>query len=460
MRFFIWGNIKTMNILIIGNGFDLSHYLPTKYEHFMLVMQAIEKKDITKPVSNAYYYPSNNLLNGMIKAYMVYKVFDNQSYQMNFDALFSKFTKSQDKIFIVNTKQHYDTSKIFLEFNQIFDIQSKLKKNSWYEYFKNHIKEIDTWIDFETKIEDLLVVLAQCITKINLAEVDHNELSGLAEVVSSKEIKVLSFFDLFNEYGGRVKINDKYVMTPTSLSINAKFCYGKSSENEFNPNEFLRIIQKQLDEFIQIFNLYLELIVDKLEPNTQFKIESKDWVQPDHIFSFNYTNTFRKLYESKVKAEFLHGRFGEEQNIVLGVSDLEDESLRKLKAYGFTKYHQKLFKDTDYLFLDDCSQVKKRILGSKPSAMGKGTKFIIWGHSLDQSDQEYIKEIFKLNDERDIGVRVIVYYFDDNAKFILLNNLLDILKKDKVEKWMKNKWLIFEKNPEVKLVETIPKQTV
>ncbi|WP_348983669.1 hypothetical protein [Acinetobacter portensis] len=92
--------------------------------------------------------------------------------------------------------------------------------------------------------------------------------------------------------------------------------------------------------------------------------------------------------------------------------------------------------------------------------MGKGTKFIIWGHSLDQSDQEYIKEIFKLNDERDIGVRVIVYYFDDNAKFILLNNLLDILKKDKVEKWMKNKWLIFEKNPEVKLVETIPKQTV
>ncbi len=34
-----------MNILIVGNGFDLSHYLPTKYDHFMDVMGAIEDKN-------------------------------------------------------------------------------------------------------------------------------------------------------------------------------------------------------------------------------------------------------------------------------------------------------------------------------------------------------------------------------------------------------------------------------
>ena len=32
-----------MNILIVGNGFDLSHYLPTKYDHFMVAMDVIEK---------------------------------------------------------------------------------------------------------------------------------------------------------------------------------------------------------------------------------------------------------------------------------------------------------------------------------------------------------------------------------------------------------------------------------
>ena len=36
------------------------------------------------------------------------------------------------------------------------------------------------------------------------------------------------------------------------------------------------------------------------------------------------------------------------------------------------------------------------------------------------------------------------------AKFSLLNNLLAILGKDKVEYWMRNKWLKFESNPEIK----------
>ena len=31
-----------MDILIVGNGFDLSHFLPTKYDHFMEAMKSIE----------------------------------------------------------------------------------------------------------------------------------------------------------------------------------------------------------------------------------------------------------------------------------------------------------------------------------------------------------------------------------------------------------------------------------
>ena len=41
-----------MNILIVGNGFDLSHYLPTKYDHFMDVMGAIENWDVSKGEMN------------------------------------------------------------------------------------------------------------------------------------------------------------------------------------------------------------------------------------------------------------------------------------------------------------------------------------------------------------------------------------------------------------------------
>jgi hypothetical protein len=177
----------------------------------------------------------------------------------------------------------------------------------------------------------------------------------------------------------------------------------------------------------------------------------------------------------KTKVEYLHGVLGKNQNIVLGVSDLEDDFLKKIKAYGFTKYHQKLFKNTDYLFLDRykkrISENNKKLIDFNENLKGENRSSFrdslngkieaikavnmlnlnisIWGHSLDVSDKDYILDLFSLNDDMDRNVRVIVYYFNKPAKFDLLNNLLAILGKDKVEHWMKNKWLQFKENPKI-----------
>ncbi|HAV3444879.1 TPA: hypothetical protein JIE08_003303, partial [Acinetobacter baumannii] len=77
----------------------------------------------------------------------------------------------------------------------------------------------------------------------------------------------------------------------------------------------------------------------------------------------------------------------------------------------------------------------------------------IWGHSLDISDEVYINEIFSLNNEDHINV--IIYYFDNYSKFNLLTNLLHILGKEKVERWMKKKWLRFEPNPNIVKINNI-----
>ena len=248
-------------------------------------------------------------------------------------------------------------------------------------------------------------------------------------------------------------------------------------EHGFNPSGFVGFLHQQLDEFIEIFNLYLETIVGQLFQSRMIDIDT-EWSYPDKIFSFNYTNTYQRLHDS-VDVEYLHGSCGEYQNIVLGVSDLEDKSLKKIKAYGFTKYQQKLFKDTDYLFLDNhkkkISDSKKRIEGLQEEYKGRVSQidqilqqleaesllnlnFYIWGHSLDVSDQDYIFDLFSLNDGKDRNVRVTVYYFDKPAKFALLNNLLAILGKAKVEQWMKNKWLQFKENPKVKFIESESQQ--
>ena len=109
-----------MNILIVGNGFDLSHYLPTKYDHFMDVMKNIE---------------------------------DFTGSQMAFDDL---FRDCREPWFIAKTKEYYLTDDIRIESNTIQKIKKLLNENGWYKYFKSHVEEIKTWIDFEQKINEML----------------------------------------------------------------------------------------------------------------------------------------------------------------------------------------------------------------------------------------------------------------------------------------------------------------
>ena len=287
--------------------------------------------------------------------------------------------------------------------------------------------------------------------------------------IKTNDLDILNFFKFTTKNDG--------VMIP--FNLNKDFCHGKNVKNGFSSADFMSFLYTELEKFIEIFNVYLEIIVGQLFQIKKIEIDA-EWSYPDKIFSFNYTNTYQRLHDA-VDVEYLHGSCGEDQNIVLGVSDLESESLKKIKAYGFTKYQQKLFKDTDYLFLDGykseilesknmIEELKRKTLMPVQSAYIRATQsqlenkinsqklnlnFYIWGHSLDVSDKDYIIDLFSLNDDIDRNVRVTAYYFNKPAKFALLNNLLAILGKDKVEQWMKNKWLVFKSNPEIKFNEMI-----
>ena len=433
-----------MNILIVGNGFDLSHYLPTKYDHFMVAMKAIED-------------------------------WEESQAEMGFDDLFSSLYE-KEAYFLGYTKAMYKTDEIKISVEKVKELKKQLEENVWYQYFLDHVREVKTWIDFEQKIEEVLVAIACFIADIDKANT-HAEVRNYLNFnskeqwkIKEKNFNILSFFGLWadEEYVSMATIGASVKSKITNL--NSIFCHRTDIKNGFNPEFFLELAHSQLDKFIKIFNLYLELVIDKLVPICNVKIEAKEWILPDKIYSFNYTNTYQKFYAQSEDTDFLHGHFGKDQNIVLGVSELQDESLKKLKAYGFTKYHQKLFKDTDYLFLDEYkNKVKENLvqldkhrtysydnLQSETRYLEKIYKlgrldldFFIWGHSLDVSDRDYIVDLFSLNDGMDRNVRVTIYYFDKNAKFMLLNNLIAILEKDKVEQWMKNKWLKFEPNPNI-----------
>lgn len=219
------------------------------------------------------------------------------------------------------------------------------------------------------------------------------------------------------------------------------------------------------------------MLVEKLEVKVNLeKIGELNFLnEVDKVYSFNYTDTNNKLYKIE-KCDFLHGKVGDNQNIVLGVSDLDENFLSKFNLYGFTKYHQKIFKYTDYNFLFDKvmenkneiqslgevkslyqSAIRDHVLrgdySNKITIIEKNLnlnlRIYIWGHSLDISDENYIREIFSFDEQSNKNIIIQVFYFNKNAYSDLLSNLFRILGKDKVELWMKKGWLKFKKNPDI-----------
>ena len=72
-----------MNILIVGNGFDLSHYLPTKYDHFMDVMRAIEEKNLGQPFLDVFRNSVDDFPTLLMKILEVKKALNGKNYEMS-----------------------------------------------------------------------------------------------------------------------------------------------------------------------------------------------------------------------------------------------------------------------------------------------------------------------------------------------------------------------------------------
>ncbi|MCG3843619.1 hypothetical protein I3249_12635 [Psychrobacter sp. Ps1] len=178
------------------------------------------------------------------------------------------------------------------------------------------------------------------------------------------------------------------------------------------------------------------------------KVLSKDECT---IYSFNYSSTVERLYNHN-HIQFLHGKaVGNNTNtIVLGISALENKILVEEKAYGFVKYYQKLVNSTDYQFLGgnpDITSLEKEKFGTNTLGLNEIIEIYLWGHSLDSSDSDYIKEMFSFNQGPKPSINLIIYYF--GSPHAQLANLIWIMGKDVIERWMKEGWLEFLESPDI-----------
>lgn len=320
-----------MNILVIGNGFDLAHGLPTKYMDFLEFVKRIKIISSTKKKSN-----------------------------------FNRFKQDYLDDWNVNKEVVSYIGRIFkdrIKGKIIKELFTLVKDNFWLDYFiqsENYVEQ--GWIDFEKEISSQ-------IQKIDCSWKKRIEIAASVtdEILDIKEYSV--FF--------------KHV-TKIELAEGLR-------EKDF---EYIRDkLLLDLERMIRCLEIYLSDCVAQI-PFISI-LEDIAEIKFDKILSFNYTDTYKNLYamyDENLEYDFIHGKASITNNIatnnmVLGIDEyLTGESIsREINFIAFKKYFQRIHKETGCKYKDWIEKIRED--------EGEIHNVYIFGHSLDVTDGDVLREM-------------------------------------------------------------------
>lgn len=386
-----------MNILLVGNGFDLAHGLPTKYRDFLnfvhVMNQVLQVKKVDD-LNSIDYSGINSEIEYLIKFWM----------------------KRESENF----------------FKQMQEWESLLDHNFWIEYFlKVPMHQKENWIDFEYEISKVIQSLDADMKKHNC------NLDDIAEKISNKNI--IKFFELKKTSN----IAEEVLSTGEIVSYRV----------------IRDVLYKDLDRLIRAFEMYLSDYIEIMKIEIQ-SLEIRN-LNIDHVLSFNYTNTYSRCYNNvirRVEYDYLHGKVNcgagsiATNNMVLGIDEYlpEDRKNSDIDFIAFKKYYQRIYKATGCKYKHwvdiireseySCKQKLKKQFPEQVPYNKFTTKhqLYIFGHSLDITDRDVLRDLI-LND----SVLTTIFYCkkynengkDDNGKQDLgakIANLVKIIGQDEL----------------------------
>ncbi|ADL53521.1 bacteriophage abortive infection AbiH family protein [Clostridium cellulovorans] len=364
-----------MKILIIGNGFDLEHNLPTKYWDFMEFIKCY--KNLEKhPKHELEKWPMFSNLNENVREY-----------------LFS------DEVFTFSN--HKDALK---------ELDRLISQNVWIDYFsKKSGIENKGWIDFESEIADIIKCLEYYMNyNITMQENPSSQRRPDNEVLYQN---AHSFLDNMKNTG----VNH----------------YEKFDTKKFHGDTAKVIIKElicDLNNLIRCLEIYLEDVVGKSEVEYKAK-DIAEIENIDKVLSFNYTNTYQKIYgevNDGIEYDYIHGkaniqRTSKENNMVLGIDEYleDDERNNKLEFIRFKKYFQRIYKKTGCKYKNWVSEIEQND--------NEKNEVFIFGHSLDVTDKDVLKELIMAP-----NTTTTIFYYNNDVYAQQIENLVKVIKQDKL----------------------------
>lgn len=385
-------------ILITGNGFDLFHGLPTKYGHFMKIVDILIQSSLDSDRIN-------------------FKQVFNEDFQSRYAEDYKKITEM------------YDLEKIFFEASYLIKLSELSNNNLWFRYFCLHQQDF-TWIDFEEKIS--------------------NVLENYSFIFNQQRKKRYSKID-GAAVGARFSINESIGLGFGELRQDKLFLIEDYLDNKtscIDEKKILTKLSESLNDFKQIFDMYLNHIVCKFYEHYKGElIQGLDGIES--FYTFNYTPTIEKLYKiHSSKIIYLHGRISNNETsstIILGVNEVDD-IIKNNAFYDFSKYYQKILNTSNYGFVKPLEN---------NSHYNPPLEIYLIGHSLDKSDKYFIDEIFYyLNFDSTKKSYFNIFIIDENDKKQKLRNLFSNVKeKNLIELNRENRVVFLEMSYEKLLIE-------
>lgn len=380
------------DILIIGNGFDIYHGLPTRYSDFLFLAENWE-----------YFYKKYG------------------------DGLSEKNDK-QINVRLNGGKLSKDSLSDFAQYKNIFCQESieylneNITQNAWINYFKQIKFDGKGWVDFEAEIDDALHAIDTFFEKLP-SNVNTRRQVKYSTIISSDIQEKTRFFLTFP----KININKDY------------FGFIKEADAEEYKLKEIRVhIIDKLKEELDILNECLRLYLLEFVEHIKCEVYSQQIKALPHVklLNFNYTSTCKKMYASLLDnindgEHSVHGNCSN-GGIVLGIPD--DSFSEKLEYIYFVKYFQRIQKRTGNFYKEWITSPEYEV------SHNLSQKVFIMGHSLASTDKGILKKIFY---GRGIE-KIVIFYHDQEAYENMIINLVKMFGKEFVIEQIGNERIIFE----------------
>lgn len=379
------------DLLVVGNGFDLYHGLPTRYTDFLSF------------ISNWSVFWDN------------YKDNSSDKDDERFTVRLSKYNE-----IIAETMMDFASHHGHYKYEHLEFINNHLD-NSWIQYFlKKQLSGVN-WIDFEGEIYNVLRLVEEYYLKF-IPEMRRINDAPIKYMPQDMHMAVCTF---------KNKCSEGYVDFTQGV-INRSDT--ESDKLKKNKDLLLEAMKRELNDLIICLDYYLLDFVSSIKVE-QYSEQIKE-LSYVNLLNFNYTYTYALVY-GKNRLNQHHRIHGDclEEDMVLGIPD--EAFPNALEYIYFQKYFQRIQKRTGNYYKSwiTAPEPRMRILEDVPI-----NAFIV-GHSLADSDKGILKEIF-LND---FIKTITIFYHNQLAYEQHVINLVSMFGKDFVIDQTANDRIVFVK---------------